>query len=435
MKFRKIYIILILILLFNSFIFSSNIYAGENYVNLNIYSPSVLLMDAKSGKLLCEKNCNEKRYPASTTKMMTAILAVENCELSDIATVSYNAISSLPAGYTTANLQLGEELTIEQLLHVLLIPSANDAAIVLAEHIAGSTESFATMMNTKAAELGCKNTHFTNPSGEHDEDHYSTAYDLALIGRYAMTKPVIKTIVSTTSYTLPATNKYDRVDRTFTTTNDLIKYNSKSRADNYYYKYATGLKTGYTKYAKNCIVATAEKDGLEFIVVVLGAEQTENGLSARALDCKTLFEYGFNTYTIQKIKEKNSILKEVEIQNGTKETKHLNALISEDISVMTKQSHTELNLLPVISIDDNLKAPISKGQIIGNITYSVEDISYTTNLIAEHDVEVDNSFYFYFKIILFLFVLFLLFMILKPKKSKYRKKRINSNAMKVTRFR
>lgn len=433
MKFRKICTVIIFILLFNSFVFSNTAYADENSVNLKIYSPSALLMDAKSGKLLCEKNSSEKRYPASTTKMMTAILAVENCELSDVATVSYNAISSLPTGYTTANLQLGEELTIEQLLHVLLIPSANDAAIVLAEHIAGSTESFASMMNTKAAELGCKNTHFTNPSGQHDEDHYSTAYDLALIGRYAMTKPIIRTIVTTTSYTLPSTNKYDRVDRSFTTTNDLIKYNSRARADNYYYKYANGVKTGYTKYAKNCIVASAEKDGLEFIVVVLGAEQTENGLSARALDCKTLFDYAFNTYHTQKIKDKNSILKDIEIPNGTTATRHLNVLVSDDISVLTKQSSDELKLLPVITINENLRAPISKGQIIGSVTYAVEDITYTSDLIAEHDVEVSNNSYL--KIFLLVFVLILLFMILKPKKSKNRKKRIDKKAVNITRFR
>ena len=208
-------------------------------------------------------------------------------------------------GYTNANIQVGEELTINQLLHVLLIPSANEAGTIIAQHIAGSVESFASMMNTKAKEIGCLNTNFVNANGVHNSNHYSTAYDLALIGRYAMQNETFRKIVSTTIYTLPATNKYDKNDRVFGTTNTLLKKDTSDRVDNYYYEYTTGAKTGYTNPAKSCIVATAMKDGIEYIVVILGAETTENGLSARNLDCISLFKYAFENYTVKTLNEEN----------------------------------------------------------------------------------------------------------------------------------
>ena len=220
---------------------------------------------------------------------MTAILTLEHCELTDTAVVSHDAIYSIPVGYSHAYLVEGEILTIEQLLHILLIPSANDAANVLAEHIAGSVSSFATMMNTKALELGCQNTNFVNANGIDTQNHYSTAYDLALIGRYAMQNETFRKIVSTTQYTLPATNKYPEANRFFKNTNELIIPDNRDSVDNYYYPYATGLKTGYTNAAKECVVASAKKDDIEYIVVILGAERTENGLSGRFIDCKNLF--------------------------------------------------------------------------------------------------------------------------------------------------
>jgi len=197
-------------------------------------SPSVILMDFRTGKILYEKNSHEKKYPASITKVMTAIVVLEHCKLDDVTTVSHNAVYSIEPGYVIANLKEGEELTIDQLLHILLIASANDAAVVLAEYVSGSVENFSDLMNEKAKEIGCKDTHFINPDGAHDENHYSTAYDLALIGRYAMQNETFRNIVSNTSYNLPATNKYSKNDRLFTTTNSLLTTSSI-----YYYKYAT----------------------------------------------------------------------------------------------------------------------------------------------------------------------------------------------------
>ena len=172
---------------------------------------------------------------------------------------------------------MGEELTIKDLLYALLLPSSNEAANVLAIHIAGSIDSFASMMNTKAMDLGCKNTHFVNPNGVHDDNHYSTAYDLSLIAKEAMKNDIFRQIVSTASYTLPNSNKYSRIDRTLITTNDLIKKQS-----NNYYEYAIGIKTGFTTPAKNCLVSSATKDGKTLIAVVLPVSYTHLTLPTKA---------------------------------------------------------------------------------------------------------------------------------------------------------
>ena len=251
MKKLKI-IFFIFIFLMQFIIFISPSYADSD--NLKTYCPSCILIEANTGKILYEKNSNDVRFPASTTKIMTAILTVENCNLDDVATVSHNAVYSIPYDYTHASLKEGEELTIEQLLYALMIPSANDAAIVLAEHISGSVEEFAKLMNKRAEELGCKNTHFVNPNGIHSKDHTSTSYDLALMGKFAMQNSIIRKIVSTTQFTLPATNKYSKADRTFNNSNDLLSTYSR-----YYYEGTTGVKTGYTGEAGNCIIASAKK--------------------------------------------------------------------------------------------------------------------------------------------------------------------------------
>ena len=412
-------IAIFLIIIAITFNFESN--ATVDSSELTIYSDAAIIMERSTGKILYEKNAYKKMYPASTTKVMTAILTLENCELSDKATVSYNAIYSIPSGYTNANLQLGEELTIEQLLYCLLLPSANDAAIVLAEHIAGSVESFSAMMNTKAAEIGCKNTNFVNPNGIHNDNHYSTAYDLCLIGQYAMKNPTFKTIVTTTTYTLPATNKYPKNDRVFNNTNDLIRVNNSSRADNYYYQYATGVKTGYTKYAKNCLVASSSRDNLDFILVILGAGQTSNGLSQRYLDAKTLFNFGYDNYTIKQVKKKDSIVKNIEIAKATRDTRNLDLLIDSDINTILEKNN-ELELVPEIKLNENLKAPISKGDTLGTISYTVDEITYSANLIAANNVEKSNILGLLLKVVLLGIILFLLYKITTQKKTKKRYK-------------
>ena len=235
MKLKKLYIVFIIVLLINTILCSHS-----NGANFNANSPSAILFNSNTEKILYEKNAYEIRYPASTTKIMTAILALENCNLDDLATVSNTAIQ-IPFGYTTANLQPGEIISINDLLHLLLIISANDAANVLAEHVSGSINEFSNMMTAKAKEIGCLNTNFTNPSGIHNPNHYSTAYDLCLIANYAMKNEIFRQIVSTTTYTIPSTNKSE--ERILTNTNRLLHEFVEKSTDNniYYYEFATGI--------------------------------------------------------------------------------------------------------------------------------------------------------------------------------------------------
>lgn len=384
---------------------------------LNIYCPSVILMETNTGKILFEKNSNKISYPASTTKIMTAILTVENCKLDDVATVSHNAVYSIPYDYTHADLKEGEQLTVEQLLYALMLPSANDAAIVLAEHISGSVEEFANLMNQKAKELGCKNTHFVNPNGIHSEDHTSTAYDLALMGQYAMKNETIRKIAGTKQFTLPATNKYNKADRTFNNTNDLLIPTSK-----YYYKGTTGLKTGYTGDAGNCIVATVKQNGFEVLVVVLGGVSTSSGLSERYLDCKTLFDYAFDNYCMKTLNEKNSIFKQITVNGATEETKNLNLIVKDDIKIFIKNGVDLSTLNPQVNLDKNLKAPISANSVVGKITYTYDGNEYSSDLIAETQVISSDFLPILFRILLIILVLYLLFLLLKPSKKNKKSK-------------
>lgn len=355
---------------------------------------------------------------------MTAILTLEHCQLTDTATVSHNAIYSVPVGYAHAYLVEGEVLTIEQLLHLLLIPSANDAATVLAEHIAGSVSSFATMMNTKALELGCTNTNFVNANGIQADNHYTTAYDLAIMGRYAMQNETFRKIVSTTKYTLPATNKYSENNRFFKNTNELIIPDERDSVDNYYYPYATGIKTGYTTAAKECVVAGAKKDDIEYIVVILGAERTENGLSGRFIDCKNLFNYAFENYTTHVINEDNSVLKQVKVSNANIFNNNLDVIIKDKITLVLKKDTNISTITPTIEINSDLTAPISKNSVIGTITYNVDGNTYTSDLLAGSDIAESNTFSTFLTILSIILVLYFLYRLLKwdTKKKKKRKK-------------
>lgn len=412
--FKKICIYLLITLSLYTFLIPS-VKATEQKNNLEVSSPVALLMDMKTGKILYEKDIDKKMYPASLTKVMTAIIVLENCNLNDIATVSHDAVMSLSSGYVTANLQEGEELTVEQLLYVLMVGSSNDAAIVLAEHVSGSVEEFAQLMNQKAKEIGCTSTNFVNPNGAHDSDHYSTARDLALIAKYAMNNDVFRTMVSTTSYKLPKTNKYDKEDRLFTTTNSLLILNNNSREDNYYYKYATGIKTGFTTPAGNCLIASANKDNLELLTVVLGAGDTKNGLSARYIDTINMFEYGYSNYTLKEIVKSGGVLQTVNVKKATRDTKKLDAIVQNDISALVKIENEDDTIMPEVHINDNLKAPIKKGTVIGSVTYTIEDVLYTEDLVANNDVKKSRLF---IKILLILIILTIIRFYLKTNSKK-----------------
>lgn len=389
MKFKKLLCILCIVI----FCFIMPLGSYSHGVTFSVSSPSAILFNVNTGKILYEKDAYKKRYPASTTKMMTAILTLENCDLNDTATVSSTAVI-LPPGYISAHLQVGEVLTIDELLHLLLIISSNDAANVLAEHIAGSVSNFSTMMNNKAKEIGCQNTNFVNPNGAQNVNHYSTAYDLCLIANYAMKNETFRKLVSIDSYTVPATNKYQ--ERKLTNTNALLQQvNEKTKTKNiYYYEYAIGIKTGYTNQAKNCLVAGASKNGVEFISVVLGADLNESdNNSERFADSKKLLETAIDNYCIFPVKRTNDLITTVTIQNTLPWKKDLNLLLENDINLLLENKDMNLEIKPEVKLfEEKLNAPINKGDILGTATFTYNGTSVTSNIIAQNDVPTNEQF-------------------------------------------
>lgn len=407
MKFKNKILILLFILILS---LQTIVFADEVDVN----SKAAILVEVSTGRILYEKNSTKQMYPASTTKIMTAILVLEKCQLTDMVKVTENALNNIPSGYVRCDLQVGEEISVKDLLYALMVKSANDAAYVLAEHVGGTVDAFADMMNIKAREIGCTGTHFVNPNGIHDDKHYSTAYDLYIMGKYGMENETFRKLVSTTSYTLPATNKYPNTDRELKTTNELL--NSKSSN---YYKNAIGIKTGYTSQSGECLVAQSSRDGLQFITVVLDAGVSGTGL--RFKDSKKLFDYAYDNYTLTKIKEKNTVVTTIAIENANKETRNLDLLIDDSITIVNNKSLNVDQIIPEIILNDNLSAPILQGSKVGTIKYKVDDIEYSANLVAASEV-VPRTNYSVFIIMAGILLLIIAYSILRKNKLKRKRK-------------
>ena len=281
----------------------------ENKDVLKIYSEAAILIEAKTGKILYDKDIYSRKNPASTTKILTAIIAIEECDLNEKAIASHNAVHSVKSGYTVADIQEGESFTIKELLDVLMLQSANEAANILAEHISGSIEEFTKLMNQKAKEIGCLDSNFVNANGAHSDNHYSTAYDLAMIAKYCMQNETFRELVKKEVCSLQATEFFDK-ERIFRNTNSLMQPNSR-----YYYPYCNGIKTGYTTPAKNCLISSSNKNGFELISVILHAESTDEGLSARYEDTINLFEYGYDNFNKDTIWEEYNFTEIAENEN------------------------------------------------------------------------------------------------------------------------
>lgn len=399
---------------------------GSNVFAVEVSSPRAILIDVDTGRVLFQKNAYEAAYPASTTKVLTAILVLENCELDEMVTASATAVNSVYANGTTASIQPGEELSVRDLLSTMLIHSANDAAYVLAEHVGGTIDSFSSMLNAKAKELGAKSTYFLNPNGLPNAKHKCSAYDMSLFARYAMQNfPVFREIVSTVNYTLPITEKYTELymnqypDATNvirylnTTTNHLINPNRAA----YYYEYATGIKTGYTDAAANCIVASAKKDGVELIVVIFGA----SGWTNLRNDAVNLFEYGFGILKSEPLAISGTTIEKITIENGVKDANTLDVIVEDTLYATLHSQEDASSYTPKIALNSDVSAPIAAGQVVGTITYTVNDIEYTSNLIAGNSVEVKtptievatntvkNVFFAILKLIFWCFIAFVLF--------------------------
>lgn len=259
-----------------------------------IGAEAAILMEANTGTILYEKNINEKLYPASTTKILTCLIAAERTNLNDVITMSADAVFSVPIDGSKIYLDVGNQITIDQALQAVLIASANDAANGIAEFIGGSLDGFADIMNERAEELGCTNSHFVNSNGLHDEDHYTTAYDLAMIGRAFFNNELLCKYASTRRLHLEPTDTQPK---------DIIE-NSKNKLYSgmeYEYEYLIGSKTGYTDISRQTLVSCAEKNGMKLICVVLKEESPY-----QYEDTINLFEYGFGNFQLVNIAESDS---------------------------------------------------------------------------------------------------------------------------------
>lgn len=389
---------------------------GANANNLDISSPACLMVEESTDIIIYEKNSNNKMYPASTTKILTALLTLEKGNLNDIVTISHSAVEDLKGGYITPYISEGEELTVEQLLNILLVPSGNVAGNALAEYVSGSIEKFASLMTSRAKELGCTNSNFTNPYGKHDDNHYTSAHDLYLITKAAMKHNIFREIVAKPSYALAPTNKHPKDDRILYSTNDLIRSSSSS-----YYEGAIGIKTGFTSPAKDCIVAAATKNNMTFYVIILGADKNKSNVSYRFIDSKKLFDFGFKNYSFRTIISKDFVVKTVEIKGATHSTKNLDLIADNKISALISNSDLHTSFIPNISINE-LNAPIKKGDVVGSISYEINGKIYWTNLLAANDVKKSYMFIVFYLLIAIAVLIIIRIIVIKRKRKKRARK-------------
>lgn len=326
-----------------------------------------VLMEVETGRVLYEKNPHEKMPMASTTKIMTAILAIENSHLSDMVTVSPSA-----SGIEGSSLYLttGEKLTMEQLLYGLMLRSGNDAATAIAEHLGESVEGFAKMMNEKARSLGAMNTHFMNPHGLHHGEHYTTAYDLALISAYAMKNSTFREIASTKYYKIPWEGQ--PWDRVLMNKNALL----------WDYEGANGIKTGYTMAARRCLASAALRNDMQLVTVVLNCQPWFE-------DSAALLDYGFTNYEMKKLFSKGETMGEIPVRDGFK--KKVGIVLLDDISLPLTSGEEE-KLQITIKAPETLKAPIMAGTWVGSLSVALEDdIKITKDLYTASSVK-ENTF-------------------------------------------
>ncbi|QEK13620.1 D-alanyl-D-alanine carboxypeptidase [Crassaminicella thermophila] len=331
--------------------------------NFNISASSAIVMDVKTGRVLYKKNINKKRPMASTTKIMTALVALEKSSPGDMVKVPKNAVG---VEGSSIYLKYNEKLTMKDLIYGLMLRSGNDSAVAIASHISGSVDGFVKLMNKRAKEIGARNTNFVNPHGLHHKNHYTTAYDLALITRKALKNKEFHQIVKT---------KLWIADR------DGYKYFYNKNKTLTQYNGGDGVKTGYTKVAGRCLVTSATRNGVQLICVVLNAPNWFE-------DSYRLLDYAFEKYTPFHVIKKNSIIKNVSVQNGKKCS--TNVVSKEDV-IIPLTSNEKNQITKIVEIDEILKAPIKRGQKIGKVKiYLKDNLLYTTDLVSREDIDIKN---------------------------------------------
>ncbi|MCI8407894.1 MAG: D-alanyl-D-alanine carboxypeptidase [Lachnospiraceae bacterium] len=274
----------------------------------SITSASAIVMDADTGLILYDKKSNVKHYPASITKIMTTLLCIENCTMNETVTFKESEVLNLESGASNIDTKVGETLTIEQCLYAIMLASANEVCLGVADYISGDIPTFAELMNNRAKEIGCKNTHFSNPNGLHSDDHYTTAYDMAMISKEALKNSTFRKVAGTKVAYIPKTNKHDARPPIVNHHNMLNAYTY----NQYLYDSCTGGKTGYTSMAQSTLVTFAERDGMRLICVVMKGQAPKQSLTANIYtDTTSLLDFAFENYQIQdltsNIEDTNSV--------------------------------------------------------------------------------------------------------------------------------
>ena len=351
--------------------------------------------------ILYTKNETDRLYPASLTKIMTVLLAVEAIEdgtvsLSDPVTAQTGFDFDLITGGSSAYIMAQETMTLESLLYCAMVASANDACNVIAQYIGGTISDFVAMMNSRAVELGCTDTNFTNTHGLPDSNHYTTALDFSRIVCEAATHELFMTIANTISYTVPDTNVSS--ERVLESTNSLINPTNTLYPGDWGYEYAKGIKTGHTDDAGYCLASSAEKDGVTLISLVFGCDAYEQDdgtwYYGNFADTRTLFEWGFNNFSYQDIVKSTEIVTEVPVEMGSgsdtvtaRPSTAITALLPNDTDVTAFEREITIT-------ENNLTAPVSAGQVVGEISVSLNGTVYGTSpLVTTTSVDLSRSEY------------------------------------------
>ena len=374
------------------------------YEDFDLDAKAGLLIEANTGEVLFEKNAHQENYPASITKVMTALLVLEAVEsgklsLSQSVTASEEAFAGLPTDASNAGIKVGETLTVEQLLYCLLVPSGNESANILAQTVSGSIDGFVARMNERAGQLGCEHTHYVNPNGLHDPNHYTSAWDIYLVTREAMKHELFMTICNAKSYEIPPTNVNEK-SRTLHSTNYLI---SNWRALGYLYRDAQGIKTGSTDEAGHCLVSSAVRGSRTLISVVLGAErrEDEDGVTRTYsfIETSRLFDWGFDNFTSQTILSTDEPICEVPVTLSS-ETNYVVVHPAEDLTRMLPDNIDVEDIERTVTLrSESAEAPIAAGDELGTLTLScrgtvygevpllaLSDVSASWLLVARRDV-------------------------------------------------
>lgn len=342
-----------------------------------------ILMEAETGTILYEKNIHEKLYPASVTKILTCLIAAEQCQMDEDVVVSHDAVFSIPRDSSNIGLDEGEVITVEQCMYGILVASANEAANALAEHISGSMEEFVKLMNQRAAELGCENSHFVTTNGLHDEQHYTSPYDLALIARKFFDNELLCKMSSTPTYHIPQSPTQPDDDLYANTHNKLLFPGGK-----YNYEYLVGSKTGFTQDSRQTLVSCAEKDGMKLICVVM-REETPHQFD----DTISLFEYGFSNFQKLNIAANE---KEYTVEN------HDFFQTDNDVfgasNPILSINPSDSVVIPITAVFDDLDSEITydteSSSSVASIRYTYHGIPVGSATVDLAEGEVENSFDF-----------------------------------------